>query len=64
MSLLFSQILHVVIHRAEPTEVVSLALTAAQCMREVAVGKETRELRHPGSSSNTETVRLTNTYTP
>ena len=37
---------------------VSLAVTAAECMREVAVGKETAMLRPPGkdSGSKTETV--------
>ena len=53
-----TQILSSIILCGEATEVVSLAVTAAECMREVAVGKETAMFRPPAkdSGSKTETV--------
>ena len=53
-----SQILATVLERGEPTEVLSLAVTAAQCMKEVAVDKKVVELKHPGKKEDklTKTV--------
>ena len=58
--LVLLQILATVIERGEPTEVLSLMVTAAQCMREVAVDKKVVELRHPGKGEEklTKTVSL------
>lgn len=40
----------------EVTEVVSLAVTAAQCMRQVRVGLEKKEFTHPKANTLTEKV--------
>ena len=42
----------------EPTEVVSLALTAAQCMREVIVAIETKQFKNPSVEKYTETGKV------
>jgi len=54
------EILSSIILCGEATEVVSLAVTAAECMREVAVGKETAMFRPPAkdSGSKTETGKI------
>ena len=52
------QLVSSVLRSAEPTEVVSLAVTAAQCMRRVRVGLERRQFSQPGASSLTEKVRM------
>ena len=41
-----------------PTEVVSLALTAAQCMREVIVATETKQFKNPSVEKYTETGKV------
>ena len=53
-----AQILSTVLERGEASEVLSLVVTAAQCMREVAVDKKVVELRHPGQGEDklTKTV--------
>ena len=52
------QVFSTVLQRGESTEVVSLAVTAAQCMGEVCVGSEQRQLHPPtkGADPKTETV--------
>lgn len=46
-----------VLEHGEPTEVLHLVVTAAQCMKEVAVDKKVVELRHPGKGDKlTKTV--------
>ena len=52
------QILATVLEHGEPTEVLHLIVTAAQCMKEVAVDKKVVELRHPGKGDSklTKTV--------
>ena len=56
------QILSTVLERGEASEVLSLVVTAAQCMREVAVDKKVVELRHPGQGEDklTKTVSSRN----
>ena len=56
------QILSAAVHYGEPTDVVTLAVTATQCMREVAVGKEVKEYRAPGKDQKklTEKVKMAN----
>lgn len=46
------QILATVLECGEPSEVLSLAVTAAQCMKEVAVDKKVIELMHPGKGED------------
>ena len=46
------QILSTVLERGEAREALSLVVTAAQCMREVAVDKKVVELRHPGQGED------------
>ena len=55
---MFPQILSTVLECGEPSEVLSLVVTAAQCMKEVAVDKKVVELRHPGQGEEklTKTV--------
>ena len=42
--------------RAEPTQIVSLAVTASECMRKVSVGKEKKQFRHPATGTLEEKV--------
>ena len=51
------QILHSVVRFCEPTEVVSLALMAAPCMKEIVVAIETREIRITSNSKERIVVR-------
>lgn len=60
------QILSTVLERGEPSEVLSLIVTAAQCMREVAVDKKLIEFRHPGKGEEklTKTVSQRRLHQP
>ena len=51
------QILHSVIKYGEPTEIISLALMAAPCMKEIVVAMETKEIKMPADGSPI-TVRM------
>lgn len=63
MSLIPSlQILSAAVHYGEPTDVVTLAVTATQCMREVAVGKEVKEYRAPGKEQKNLTEKVLHGY--
>ena len=42
------QLLETVLTRGEVTEMMSLAVTAAQCMNKVAISREIREFTHKG----------------
>ena len=53
-----SQLLSSVLRSGEPTEVVSLAVSAAQCMREVAIGDETWTRPHPGEGEEKVTCEV------
>ena len=44
------QLLVTVLTRGEVTEMMSLAVTAAQCMNQVAIAKEIREFTHKGKA--------------
>ena len=46
--------LHRVVRNGELTEVLQLASAVSQCMREVSVGTETREIRSPLADKNSE----------
>lgn len=54
------QLLMTVLTRGEVTEIMSLAVTAAQCMNRVAISKEIREFSHRGKADGkfNETVSL------
>jgi hypothetical protein len=47
---LLLQLLMTVLTRGEVTEMMSLAVTAAQCMNKVAISKEIREFTHKGKA--------------
>ena len=44
------QLLKMVLTRGEVTEMMTLAVTAAQCMNKVAISKEIREFTHKGKA--------------
>ena len=52
------QILHSVIKYGEPTEVISLALMAAPCMKEIVVAVESKEIKIPVDREEPITVRM------
>ena len=53
---IFLQTLHSIVRKGELTEVLQLASAASQCMREVSVGTETRDIRPPLADKNSEGV--------
>ena len=53
---IFLQTLHSIIRNGKLTEVLQLASVASQCMREVSVGMETRDIRPPLADKNSEGV--------
>lgn len=40
----------------EPTQIVSLAVTASECMRKVTVGMEKKQFHHPATGTLEEKV--------
>ncbi|XP_064406559.1 zinc finger ZZ-type and EF-hand domain-containing protein 1-like isoform X2 [Halichondria panicea] len=52
------EILSSVLSCTEPTELISLVLTAVQCMSEVSVGKETRVIKYTQDSNMKETGKI------
>ena len=56
---LASQLLGSLVQCCEPTELVSLALTAVQCMRKVSIGMERRQFSHPADKPLEEKVSHT-----
>lgn len=52
------QILSAAVHYGEPNDVVTLAVTATQCMREVSVGKEVREFKLPSKDEKNLTDKV------
>ena len=53
---IFLQTLHSVVHNGELTEVLQLVSVASQCMREVSVGMEIRDIRPLLAGKNSEGV--------
>lgn len=53
------QLLGALVNRTEPTQLVSLAVTASECMRKVSVGMEKKQFHHTAEDSHEEVSSAT-----